>query len=105
MATLELPLPTNEEPHFVITMQLEGQSYLFNFDWNSRTEVWTISITNTDGTAVIEGQTLAVGLDILRTIPNTLDHVPPGQLVCVAPSDDPGLEDIGDAFLLYFESE
>lgn len=103
MAHISLPLPTSEQPHLVQTTQLEGQSYVFDFNWNSRTERWTLGISNTDGTRILDGAVLAIGVDLLRTVPNTLDYVPPGNLF-VAGDDDPSLETIGDVFLIYTES-
>ena len=103
MATLSLPLPTSDEPHLVQTTQLEGQTYLFEFNWNSRTDRWSISIVNSDGTRILDGAILAVGTDLLRTIPNTFSYVPPGTLYA-AGDDDPTLETIGNSFLFYVES-
>lgn len=103
MATLSLPLPTRNDPHLVQTTQLEGQSYVFEFNWNSRTDRWTLSLTNTDGTRILDGALLAVGIDLLRTVPNTLAFVPPGNLY-VGGADDPTLETIDTAYLFYVES-
>jgi hypothetical protein len=103
MATLSLPLPTSDEPHLVQTTQLEGQTYRFEFNWNSRTDRWTLGITNVDGTSILEGALLGIGVDILSTIPNTFDYVPPGVLY-VAGKNDPTLATIGNAYLIYEES-
>lgn len=104
MARLSVPLPTSNEPHLVQTTQLEGQSYVFEFDWNSRIDRWSVNITNSDGTRILDGALLAVGVDLLRTIPNTLPYVPPGELY-IAGNDDPTLDTIGDVFLIYDEWE
>lgn len=104
MATLSLPLPTTDEPHLVQTTQLEGQSYTFEFNWNSRTDRWTLNISNVDGTRILDGATLAIGIDLIRTIPSTFDYVPPGRLY-VAGKDDPTIDTIGSTFLLYEESD
>ena len=103
MATLVLPLPTTYEPHLVQTTQLEGQSYVFEFNWNSRTDRWSFSITNIDGTRILDGALLGMGVDYLRTVPSTLSYVPPGKLGLVGP-DDPTIDTIGNCFLLYIES-
>jgi hypothetical protein len=104
MASLSLPLPTRNDPHLVQTTQLEGQSYVFEFNWNSRTDRWSLSIINTDGTRILDGAILGLGVDLLRTVPDTLAYVPPGVLF-VAGQDDPTLETIEDVFLIYEESE
>lgn len=103
MALLQIPLPTTDEPHLAQTTQLEGQSYIFEFNWNSRTDRWSLSITNSDGTRILDGAVLAVGVDLLRTIPNTFAYVPPGRLY-VAADDDPTIDTVETAYLLYYES-
>jgi len=103
MANLSLPLPTSDEPHLVQTTQLEGQSYVFEFNWNSRTDRWSFSISNADGTKMIDGALLCIGVELLRTLPRTLDYVPPGLLYLVG-DDDPTLSTIGTCSLIYAES-
>lgn len=104
MATLSIPLPTSTETHLVQTTQLDGQSYLFEFDWNSRTDRWSFNLSNTDGTRILDGAVLVIGIDLLRTVASTLDYVPPGVLY-VAGADDPTLDTIGGVFLFYDEAE
>ena len=103
MATLSIPLPTSEEPHRVQTTQLEGQSYVFEFNWNSRIDRWSLGIKNIDGTPILDGALLCIGVELLRTVPNTLTYVPPGILYVAGP-DDPTLATIGDSFLIYEDS-
>ncbi len=103
MALLSIPLPTSEEPHLVQTTQLEGQSYVFEFNWNSRIDRWTLHLKNIDGAAILNGALLCIGVELLRTIPSTLGYVPPGILY-VAGADDPTLDTIGESFLIYEES-
>jgi hypothetical protein len=103
MALLSIPLPTAEEPHLVQTTQLEGQSYVFEFNWNSRNDRWTLHLSNSDGSAILDGAILCIGVELLRTVPATLAHVPPGLLYLVG-DDDPTLETIGNVSLLYSES-
>lgn len=99
-----LPLPTRDEPNVTQTTSLEGRPYVFTFDWNSRTNRWTFALATESGTRILDGALLCIGFDLLRTVPNTLDFVPPGSLYLVGP-DDPTLETIGDCDLLYLTSE
>lgn len=103
MALLSIPLPTPTEPHLSQTTQLEGQTYVFEFNWNSRTDRWTFGLTNSDGTRILDGALLGIGVELLRTIPSTFDYVPPGILYLVG-DDDPTLETIGNVSLMYDES-
>jgi hypothetical protein len=99
--TLAIPLPDATEPDITQSVSLEGQNYVFTFDWNSRLDRWSVSLATEDGIEIISGALLMLGVDILRTIPNTLDFVPPGQLFAGG-FDDPTLETT-DATSLFYE--
>lgn len=103
MSTLALPLPTSSQPHLVQTCQLEGQTYVFEFDWNSRSDRWTLRLSNSDGTRILDGAILCCGVDLLRTVPSTLSYAPPGTLY-LGGGIDPTLDTIGGVSLLYEES-
>jgi len=98
-----ISLPTSTEPFITQTVSLEGRSYVMTFDWNSRIDRWSFSIATEAGQDILNGALLQVGVDILRTVPNTLDYVPPGQLF-LAGRDDPTLATIGDVSLFYVPS-
>lgn len=100
MSEVVIPLPTTEEPAITQTVSLDGQSYVLGFDWNSRTDRWTFSMSSEDGTVIINGAALVLGIDLLRTVPGTFDYVPAGQLIAGGP-DDPTLETIGAVRLFY----
>lgn len=100
ISTIKLPT----WPRVTQSVSLEGVSYVFSFDWNSRIDRWSLSISTEDGVGVLSGAPLVLGVDLLRTIPNTLAHVPPGQLY-LAGADDPTLETIGAVSLYYVPSE
>jgi hypothetical protein len=99
---VSVPLPTH--PFTTQSTSLEGRSYKLTFDWNSRSDRWSLDIATEDGDAVLNGAVLAIGIDLLRTVPSTFDHVPPGWLYVVG-TDDPTLETIGDVSLIYVPSE
>lgn len=101
---LSVPLPTKDEPFAEQSVSLDGQTYLMTFDWNSRTDRWTMSLrTERDDTAILNGALLCMGVDLLQTIPSTLDYVPPGQL-WLGGEGDPTLETIGNVTLFYIEA-
>jgi hypothetical protein len=57
-----------------------------------------------DGDSIVTGAVLVIGVDLIRTVPGTLDTVPPGELF-VAGTDDPTLETISSVSLIYVPSE
>ena len=99
-----IPLPTTAKPFTAQSTSLEGRSYKLTFDWNSRSDRWSLDMATEDGDAVLNGAVLVIGIDLLRTVPSTFDHVPPGQLF-LAGTYDPTLETIGDVSLIYVPSE
>jgi hypothetical protein len=104
MATISsIPLPTSDEPYLSQSTSLEGRSYKLTYNWNSRSDRWSFSIATEDGERILDGALLQIGVDILRTIPATLDYVPPGQLYLVG-EDDPTLDTIGTVSLIYITS-
>jgi len=101
---LSVPLPTSDQPFLTQTTTLEGRSYQFTFDWNSRLDRWSFDLAIEDGAAILTGGLLCTEIDLLKTIPSTLDTAPPGQLVLVG-DGDPTLDTIGNVSLIYVTSE
>lgn len=99
-----IALPTETDPFVTQTVSLDGRSYVMSFDWNSRTDRWSFSLSTVAGQEILHGAMLQVGIDLLRTIPSTLDYVPPGQLI-LAGQDDPTLDTISDMSLFYVPGE
>ena len=97
-------MPDATEPKVTQSVSLQGRNYVFGFDWNSRTDRWTMSLATEDGDDILNGALLMLGIDLLRTIPNTLDYVPPGQLMAGG-DDDPNLETTNTVSLFYIPSE
>lgn len=104
MSVFSIPLPDQNEPHITQSVSLDGRAYLMELNWNSRTDRWTLGLSTEDGDAILSGALLCVGTDLLRTIPATLESVPPGQLI-LGGLDDPTLETMGDAALFYIEAQ
>lgn len=100
---LVIPIPDATEPLITQTVSLEGRAYIFRFDWNSRSDRWTLSLSTEDGDDILSGAVLVLNLDLLRTIPSTLDYVPPGQLIAGG-VDDPNLETTNEMALFYIPS-
>lgn len=99
-----IPLPDNSTPSVTQSVSLSGRSYVFGIDWNSRSDRWTVRLADEDGTEIVNGMLLGMGLDLLRTVPSTLDHVPPGQL-WLGGADDPALETTNAVTLFYITDD
>lgn len=83
--------------------QLEGVEYLFQFRYNLRRELWTFSIQALDGTPILTGQTVHVGIPLNRRAVGG----PPGILVAVSETDDlasPTLNELGARVKLCYMS-
>lgn len=100
MPVWSIPLPDETEPSVTQSVSLSGRSYVFTVDWNSRSDRWTVGLTNEDGTDIIRGMLLGMGVDLIRTVPSTLENVPPGQL-WLGGADDPALETTNAVTLFY----
>jgi hypothetical protein len=104
MAAWVIALPKADEPAVTQTAELDGASYVFTFDWNSRTDRWTMRLDTQGGDPVLHGALLCKGIDLLRTIPATRANVPPGQLV-LGGTDDPTLDTTNTVTLFYLDAE
>jgi hypothetical protein len=100
MPVWSIPLPNETEPSVTQSVELSGRSYVFGIDWNSRSDRWTVGLVDENGTDVIHGMLLGMGVDLLRTVPSTLDHVPPGQL-WLGGDDDPSFGTMNAVTLFY----
>lgn len=74
--------------------QLEGTEYLFRFRYNLRRELWTFSIEALDGTPILTGQTVVLGVPLNRRAVGG----PPGVFIAIGETDSldpPMLEELG----------
>jgi hypothetical protein len=74
--------------------QLEGVEYLLQFRYNLRRELWTFSILALDGTDILTGQTVHVGIPLNRRAVGG----PPGIFLATSETDDlasPMFEELG----------
>lgn len=104
MAVWSIPLPDETEPSVTQTVSLSGRSYVFTIDWNSRTDRWTVGLRDEDDTEIINGALLCMGVDLLRTVPSTLDYVPPGQL-WLGGADDRTIDTMNAVTLFYITED
>jgi hypothetical protein len=83
------------------SLQLEGVVYLMSFRYNLRRELWTFSIAALDGTPILTGQTVHVGIPLNRRAVRG----PPGSFVAFSETDNlssPTLQELGARVKLYY---
>lgn len=81
--------------------QLEGVEYLLSFRYNLRRELWTFSIQALDGTPILTGQTVHVGVTLNRRAVRG----PPGVLLAISETDDiasPMFHELGERVKLCY---
>lgn len=101
-----LTIPTGNEPYADQRTDLDGVTYVFRWAYSGREDRWSFDLTLADGTPVVMGCRIVCSIPLLRRY-HYRAACPPGELVCVAYSDDdspPGLDDLvpgGRCALLY----
>ena len=65
MLTLPLPAPS---PRFSVQVELpdEATPLRLSFDWNTRAETWTLTITTLEGIVLLTGQAIKPGIPLLE---------------------------------------
>ncbi len=82
--SLVIPTLTDGTEAYDQRTQLEGVEYLFQFRYNFRRELWTFSILALDGTDILTGQTVHVGIPLNRRAVGG----PPGLFLAISETDD-----------------
>lgn len=96
-----LPTFTDGTEAYDQRTQLEGVEYLLAFRYNLRRELWTFSIEALDGTPILTGQTVHVGIPLNRRAVGG----PPGMLIALSETDDiasPTLHELGARIKLLY---
>jgi hypothetical protein len=99
--SLVLPTLTDGTEAYDQRTQLEGVEYLFSFRYNLRRELWTFSIAALDGTPILTGQTVHVGVALNRRAVRG----PPGVFLAISETDDlasPQLHELGERVKLCY---
>lgn len=81
--------------------QLDGTEYIFQFRYNLRRELWSFSIVALDGTYLLTGQTVHVGIALNRRAVGG----PPGIFIAMSETDDissPTLQELGERVKLCY---
>lgn len=100
---MAITIPTRTDPRYQIEVELDGSSYLFDFEWNDRAESWFLDVSSQNGTKLIAGIRVVVGFPLWNRYRNP--ELPSGDLSAVDTSGanlDPKLEDLGDRVALVY---
>jgi hypothetical protein len=100
---LVIPTLTDGTEAYDQRTQLEGVEYLFQFRYNFRRELWTFSLQALDGTDILTGQTVHVGIPLNRRAVGG----PPGLFIAVSETDDiesPTFDELGARVKLVYLS-
>ncbi len=102
MSLVQIPTLTDGTTAYRIRTRLEGQDWLFDFTWNTRTSRWAFDVSALDGTGVVTGQAVVVGVGGLlgRAVGGPL-----GQLAATSSDGTdtaPGLRELGDRVRLFY---
>ena len=75
---IEIPL-SSDTPLYTIRVTLDGQEYIFKFDWNERENRWYFSLFTIDEKPLATGIKLVANWPLLRRF--TSGDMPPGILI------------------------
>jgi hypothetical protein len=99
-------IPTSSDvPLYTQRLTLDGQEFLFRFDWNERTGRWYFGIYSIDELPLVTGVKLVADWPLLHRCSNP--DLPKGDLLAVDFSplagEPPGFVDLGNRVrLVYF---
>jgi hypothetical protein len=91
-------IQTFDVPFYTMKAQLDGAQYNFAFKWNHRTSTWSFNLDQADGTPIVHGLRIMVGVPLLVRY-HYNDACPPGEIICnsnTADDSPPGLHDLAN---------
>jgi len=85
MAIVEIPI-SNTDPAFSFTAVLDGETFNFEFRWNTRREIWVFDLKDSLGVNIQTGNPFLTGFIFLRQ--NVSPSAPKGDLIAINTSKD-----------------
>lgn len=73
-----IPIPDGSTPYSTQRVTLTGRVFDLAFAYNFRRNIWKINLYTAEGEALLLGQTIGPGWDLLRRNPS--DDMPGGEL-------------------------
>lgn len=106
MSYINIPIDS-QAASLEFTQDLEGVTYLFQFQWNQRMEVWIMNLMTEDRIDIVSGVPLLLGVALTARFADS--RLPPGQFLLVDTSETnrkPERTEMGERVqLVYIESE
>jgi hypothetical protein len=97
-------MPSPLSPHFDLSLELDGVTYLLELRWNSRADAWFLMLYTAEGDLVLGSRKVVTDFPLWGRCRDA--RRPKGQLLAVDTAGeqlDAGLEDLGGRVqLLYF---
>lgn len=103
MATIQIPLRSDLDA-YEFTIDLDGRTYNFEIQWNSRTNYWTLTIKNDAQVEICGAMPLLVNSDLIGRFRN--EFLPPGILTLfdtVGENHEANKSDLGVRCVLLYE--
>lgn len=103
MAVFEIPIDSADGA-YTLDVELAGQVYRLGLACNGRGDYWALDLGLPDGMALITGQALRLGVDVLGLSADP--RLPTGRLVLVDTSvaqAECGADDLGTRCLLLYD--
>ena len=105
MNLVALPIKA-DGAHFSFTTELSGSTWGFEFRWNPRAEQWIMLVRDGNGTVLVSGIRIRVGLPLLQRF-RAYGSLPPGEMIALDDTGqnlDPGFADLGRRVMVYYAS-
>jgi len=103
MAIQVLPTRT-DTPRYRFTIELDGQSFIFTFEWNDRDSGWYLSISDVNEVPLVSGVRVVLNVPLLDRY---LDpRLPAGRFAAIDTSGtdtEAGFADLGDRVKLVYQ--
>lgn len=85
--------------------EIDGREYVLRFYWNARAQGWYMDVSDQDGSPIVYGKRLAIGVQIAREVVGDA-RMWPGIMMCLTlaqDTSDPGQFDLGQRVLLVYD--
>jgi len=97
-------IPFQESPSFTQEITIDGVVYMFEFNWNSRGEFWSMDVFDRDQLPLVLGVRMVIFHELIQQYVDK--GLPPGELYIIDPSGDMNEVNKDDlltrAYILYF---
>ncbi len=97
---LEIPC-TPQGPHFSQRTEIDGATYIFEFEWNERAQSWFLHLANQDNEPLVSGVRIIADWPLLHRDTGVFL----GQLIAIdttGKGESPAFQDLGERVKLVY---